>query len=359
MRTYASPSNGKTKKGNHLSLFDFRNFNHSINSTRYGTPADTRAPRDVDQAAWQYALVGGTRVVLNYRSGLSLASFSLDASDPVKSVDYRPSWLLDEARCEYLPFIREETITLIDRAVDLVTSGYRPPAKTGAKVADDDKNIWPMSVVQSGSSRDWPNTWPSARQNAPRKVLRSAWPAIQRLATEASFRTRLSITDVRNIVYPETVLMLTADAYRLAARSVAGSHAGIRPVYLSVFNFQGRGPEFREVAERVEPLTLRERALLAFAGPLASMKTTGMMAIDPRDEHIRAVNELDTGQVFGPGVGPDGFISQFTPQVERFNNESWDAIEKLATQLERRYCVLGDEISTVLSGTDACQVGSQ
>ena len=208
-----------------------------------------------------------------------------------------------------------------------------------------------MTNVSRVIADKWKYSHGTAHENAARIVVQAAWPATQRLTFAARRRTKLSLIDVQNLVYPETAGAIASDAYRLAARSVAGRHSGTSAVYLSVFNYQGQGSEFREIGEPNGPLASKELALLAIAGQLASLKATDLMTFDTNDKYARAVCQIDERTVYGRGTGMNGFIRTYTPDVERFNARHWATIEQLATSLMRQYSLIGDEISDVLTGT--------
>ena len=216
-----------------------------------------------------------------------------------------------------------------------------------------------MTSVSRVIADKWKYSHGKAHENAARMVVQAAWPATQRLTFAARRRTKLSLIDVQNLVYPETAGAIASDAYRLAARSVAGRHSGTSAVYLSVFNYQGQGSEFREIGEPNGPLASKELALLAIAGQLASLKATGLMTFDTNDKYARAMCQIDERTVYGRGTGMNGFISTYTPDVERFNARHWATIEQLATSLVRQYSLIGDEISDVLTGTAIDPVDSR
>ena len=96
---------------------------------------------DLDQEASEQALIDATRIVLNDRFGLSIASLLLDPCDPVSTVDYRPSWLMIENPCEHDPVVQDVTTSLIEHAVSLVANGHQPSNTTRTKPTDDDKKI--------------------------------------------------------------------------------------------------------------------------------------------------------------------------------------------------------------------------
>ena len=305
---------------------------------------------DVDLATWKQALIAATLTALKFTSGLSVSSLSLDQSDPVNTIEYRPHWLADRSLWHHYGHIAQQTMEIVNTAVDIVAKGYyRPEIKFGAP---DDEAIWPMANVIWMLTEDGIVIDPEVHDYMARVVLATSWSSIQNLAVEVCRRTRLSAFEVWDIIQPGTTKRLRADAFHLAGRAVASSVLGISPTYLSIFNFRDQGIEYFEEDERQEPLSFEEREILAFAGPVASMSATGTMVIDQRDVRFREMRAHATRNVLNPTSLRNALAGEIGPRVEQFLKPHATTIGKLANLLLREYCLIEQEITYVLDGRD-------
>lgn len=309
-------------------------------------------PSEIDQTTWEHALVEASRVALSLRSGLAVSSLSLNSTDTTRSILYRPPWLYHRDFAALLPAIRHATTALIDHAVSLVASGYRPDLSTGDMTDESDTPIWPMTNVLQVATNDWPFSVPERREEAARIALDAAWSMIEQLAISACDKIRLSVEDVWDIAYPESASSMTADAYHLAARAWASSTVGVEPVYLSIFNFRGQRMALRERSGRLDALTPDEEILVTFAGPVASLMSTGTIVVDGSRTQPSVQTRASSRYVVDSVLALATFSRCFGPETERALVESWDIVEHLATLLLREYNLVGREIHRVLWGAD-------
>ena len=262
---------------------------------------------------------------------------------------YRPPWLWHPDLSDYLPIVRGKTSELIDQAVELVSSGYR--TSIALPVFDEpDASIWPMTNVIQVASNDWPFSLSGRQEEAARICIDSAWSLIERLAMVACVQPNLTIDDVWEIVYPDTVTRMTANAYQLAAQAWAAMNVDIAPIYLSVFNFRGQRTAFRESCGRFDRLTPQEEMLISFAPPLASLKATGTIPVGGSSVRRNCLDVNISRSTVDTEVALATFSETIGSELERELAESWGIIENLATLLLREYSLIGEEIETVLAG---------
>ena len=341
------------KKGNFLSAFEYRyGGNPLAESTGMRVKVNkTRRPDVATLEPGDRAVVEAVRVVLSLNSGMSVSSFSVDPSVPVETIEYRSPMVLLPNSHEFLNRIRHETNSLIEHAVDMVANGYRPYRGSDGFSNESDEEIWPMTNAHKSESGEWVFDVPHNETHAP-IVLRVAWSTIQGLAVEALEPANLSTGDVWDIVYPNTTARLAPEAYRLAARAVAGRYAGVVPDYLSIFNWRGHPAEMREHRVRTDPFSIDELVHLAFSGMLASERATGETVVDYRDEHLHEVFRVLTGGIYGRAMSEKSIARRFEPVVKRFLDDAWNMVDPLAQRLIRDYSLVGNEINDLIPSVD-------
>ena len=164
--------------------------------------------------------------------------------------------------------------------------------------------------------------------------------------------TRLSTSEVWDILLPDTTRWLAADAYHLAAMTVAMFDFGAAPTYLSIFNLRGRGIEYRVPAAQVDDLSFEQMAILTSVGAVASTIATGKVAYDTHDPFYNATVGHIRRESFNVEKRLKAFSRQYGPAAEELVKSRWHTIEKLAKMLLRVYCLLGDEITDITHGGD-------
>ena len=312
-----------------------------------GQPAEMTS---VDLQTWDQALVDATRVVLSLNGGLSVSSMSVDRSEPVETIDYRPEWLQDDELRGYFQVLRDKTLEMIDHATGLVRARRYRAYNDDEAQRGLDEAVWPLANVLDAISDGGFFAKPDYVEIGAETVLRSAWPTIRQLASELCVRHRLSAFDVWDIIIPDTTRWLETDAFHLAAFAHAVHHLGATPTYLSIFNLRGYGTEYRITGEWTNPLDNGDLGALAIVGEIASSMATGKMVVTKSDpfyqEAVKNINRtrIDTDDALGE------LHRRFGPAVKAFVLEEWDAIVRLAQLLLREYSLIGDEITGVLRG---------
>ena len=336
-----------------------KNENLNINSVKSSEAAQvslvdevSNESPNIDVAIWGKALLSATDVALRLYSGLSVSSLSLEPSDPVSTIHYRPDWLLHEDIRKHFPAIQRLTEEVIERAIEKVAEGRHPAIEITSPRDDSDEQYWPIANVTEAVDRIGVFAKPDYVDVAADVALIANWSSIIKLCVEVAIDTRLSISEVWDILLPDTTRWLAADAYHLAAMTVAMFDFGAAPTYLSIFNLRGRGIEYRVPAAQVDDLSFEQMAILASVGAVASTIATGKVAYDTHDPFYNATVGHIRRESFNVEKRLKAFSRQYGPAAEELVKSRWHTIEKLAKMLLRVYCLLGDEITDITHGGD-------
>ena len=162
-----------------------KNENLNINSVKSSEAAPvslvdevSNESPNIDLATWGKALPSAIDVALRLYSGLSVSSLSLEPSEPVSTIHYRPDWLLHEDIRKHFPAIQGLTEEVIERAMEKVAEGRHPAIEITSPRDDSDEQFWPIANVTEAVERTGVFAKPDYLDVAADAALNANWSSI-------------------------------------------------------------------------------------------------------------------------------------------------------------------------------------